>query len=148
RRITQDFAGRWHFNTSIAALMELVNALQASTGSVSEAARVETVRLLLLMLQPFAPFLTQELWQRLGEEGAVARAAWPEYDAGLAKEEAAEIIVQVNGKLRARLTLPVTADAAEMEGAARAHERIAPLLDGKAPRQVITVPGRLVNFVL
>ncbi|MGH9478010.1 MAG: leucine--tRNA ligase [Terriglobales bacterium] len=148
RRISQDFAGRWHFNTSIAALMELVNALQASEGSVSEAARAETVRLLLLMLQPFAPFLTQELWQRLGYAGAVALAAWPEYDTALAEEETVEIIVQVNGKLRARLKLPAAVEAAEMETAARAHERVAPLLDGKPPRQVITVPGRLINFVL
>jgi leucyl-tRNA synthetase len=148
RRITRDFEGRWHFNTSIAALMELVNAWQASDADLSPAARREVARLLLLMLAPFAPFLAQELWQRLGEAGNVALQPWPAFDAELAREEQIEIIVQVNGKLRARLNAAPEAEAAELERAARAHERIAPLLAGQTPRQVVVVPGRLVNFVL
>ncbi|MGH9482254.1 MAG: leucine--tRNA ligase [Terriglobales bacterium] len=148
RRITTDFDGRWHFNTSIAALMELVNLLQAEQDRLSGAAFTEVVRLLLLMLAPFAPFLTQELWQRRGQAGAIALASWPEFDPKLAQEEETEIVVQVNGKLRARVSLPNGAGPEEQERAARAHERIAPLLAGKLPRQVVVVPGRLVNFVL
>ena len=148
RRITRDFEGRWHFNTSIAALMELVNEWQARDAELSTEARRQVRGLLLAMLAPFAPFLAQELWQRLGHAGEIGRERWPAYDPELAREEEIEIIVQVNGKLRARLKAAPEAEAAELEQAARGHERIAPLLEGKTPRQVVVVPGRLVNFVI
>ncbi len=148
RRITRDFEGRWHFNTSIAALMELVNAWQAGDGELSAGARGEVSRMLLMMLAPFAPFLAHELWRRAGHTGEIGREPWPAFDAELAREDEIEIIVQVNGKLRARLKAAPETEAAELERAARAHERIAPLLAGATPRQVVVVPGRLVNFVL
>ncbi|MGH9395202.1 MAG: class I tRNA ligase family protein, partial [Terriglobales bacterium] len=148
QRITRDFEGRWHFNTSIAGLMELVNEHYACEGALSPAAAAESIRLLLLMLAPFAPFMAQELWTRRGESGAIALAPWPQADAELAREEALEVVVQVNGKLRARIAVPPGTDAAALEALARSHEKIVPWLAGKTPRQVIAVPGRLVNFVL
>jgi leucyl-tRNA synthetase len=148
RRITRDFEGRWHFNTSIAALMELVNEWQARDAELSAAARSEVARLLLLMLAPFAPLLAHELWRRLGHASEIGLEPWPEFDAELAREEEIEVVVQVNGKLRARLRVAPDAESSELERAARAHERIAPLLEGRTPRQVVVVPGRLVNFVL
>lgn len=148
RRMTADFESRWHFNTSIAGLMELVNAIYGAEGELSEPVRRELVRLLLLMLAPLAPFLAQEVWTRLGESGAIARQPWPKFDAALAQEESIEVVVQVNGKLRARLSVAPETDQQDLEAAARAHEKIAPLLAGKTPRQVVVVPGRLVNFVL
>ncbi|MGH9519145.1 MAG: class I tRNA ligase family protein [Terriglobales bacterium] len=148
RRITHDFDGRWHFNTSIAALMELLNELLAGEAVLSPAARNEVTRLLLLMLQPFAPFVAQELWQRRGESGMIARAHWPEYEARLGEEDEVEIMIQVNGKLRDRMRAPRNAGREELEEAARGQEKIRALLDGRTPRQVIVVPGRLVNIVL
>ncbi|MGH9476988.1 MAG: leucine--tRNA ligase [Terriglobales bacterium] len=148
RRMSADLEGRWHFNTSIAGLMELVNALYAGEAELSGAARAELARLLLLMLAPFAPFLAQELWQRSGREGAIALQAWPAYDAGLAREETVEIVVQVNGKLRARLRAAPGAADDELVAAARTHAQVQPLLQGQTPRQVVVVAGRLVNFVL
>ena len=148
RRMTQDFDNRWHFNTSIAALMELVNALYAADADLSLAARAELLRLLLLMLAPFAPFMTQELWQRKEMPGLVCRTAWPEFDAQMARDEEIEIVVQVNGKVRARLPLPPGLTGDDLRHAASTHAKIVPLLDGKQPRQVIVVPDRLVNFVL
>ncbi len=148
RRIGGDFEGRWHFNTSIAALMELVNEFYAREGQLSAAARAECLRLLLLMLAPFAPFLAQELWQRLGHAGAIAVVRWPEFNPELAREPQVEIVVQINGKVRARLAAPPDSDQALVEGLARADAKLQPLLQGQAPKSVVFVPGRLINFVL
>jgi leucyl-tRNA synthetase len=148
RRMTQDFDGRWHFNTSIAALMELVNALYAGDADLAPATRAELQRLVLLMLAPFAPFVAQELWHRQGREGLVCRAAWPAFDPVLAREEEIEVVVQVNGKVRARLSMAPDSAEDELRQAAATHPKIVPLLDGKQPRHVVVVPGRLVNFVL
>src|SRR6185437_484802 len=147
-KVTRDFEGRWHFNTSIAALMELVNEFYACEGKLSPAAHAQAMRMLLLMLAPFAPFLAHELWQRLGHRTQIGLEDWPAFDPQLAREELIEVVVQVNGKLRARIAVPPGTAAAGLEAAARAHEKIAPLLAGVVPRQVVAVPGRLVNFVL
>ncbi|MDE3164007.1 MAG: class I tRNA ligase family protein, partial [Acidobacteriota bacterium] len=103
-KITQDFEGRWHFNTCVAAIMELVNELQAAdaqlaAGEVAAPVMHELLRTLVLLLAPFAPYLAAELWQTLGEEGAVLRAPWPGSNAELAREDELEIPVQINGKL-------------------------------------------------
>jgi len=103
-KITQDFSGRWHFNTCVAAIMELVNEIQAAdaelaSGAVSPAVIQELLRSLVLLLAPFAPFLTAELWEALGGEGNVLRAPWPVSNPELAKENEKEIPVQINGKL-------------------------------------------------
>jgi leucyl-tRNA synthetase len=105
-KITLDFEGRWHFNTCVAAIMELVNELQSAdaqlaAGEIPAAVVRELVRTLVLLLAPFAPFLASELWQELGEEGAVLRAPWPESDPELAREDEIEIPVQINGRLTA-----------------------------------------------
>ncbi len=118
QRITDDFTGRWHFNTSISALMELVNEMYAYEDSVQrggEAAPLplvaDTQRKVVLMLAPFAPYLAHELWEMLGESSDLLRAPWPKYDPALTKEEEVEIAIQVNGKIRSRIVVP--ADASE-----------------------------------
>ncbi|MFP5206656.1 MAG: leucine--tRNA ligase, partial [Acidobacteriota bacterium] len=103
-KITHDFQGRWHFNTCVAAIMELVNEMQAadaqlSSGEVPAAVVGELLRDLVLLLAPFAPFLAAELWEELGERGAILRAPWPKSDPALAREDEIEIPVQINGKL-------------------------------------------------
>jgi len=152
-KITLDFSGRWHFNTSIAAIMELVNELTAaeaamSSGEVPGAVVAELLRSLVLMLAPFAPFLAAELWSELGEEGEVLRTPWPVSDAELAKENEIEIPVQVNGKLRAVIRVAADADNATIEAAALADEKIVEWLAGKTPAKIIIVPGKLVNLVV
>ncbi|HXE30400.1 MAG TPA: leucine--tRNA ligase [Terriglobales bacterium] len=148
QRLTHDFDGRWHFNTSIAALMELVNEIYARSTELSGGARQEALRLLVLMLAPFAPFLSQELWTRFGHTGAVGLEPWPGFDPELAREEAVEIVVQVNGKLRTRLAVPRDSAQAEIEAMARTHPKVQPLLPAGARPHVIFVPGRLLNFVV
>jgi leucyl-tRNA synthetase len=152
-KITQDFGGRWHFNTSIAAIMELVNELVAAevalgSGEVSPAVVAELLRSLVLLIAPFAPFLTAELWAELGEPGDVLRTSWPVSDAALAKEDEIEIPVQVNGKLRAVVRVASDADKAALEAAALADEKVLEWLDGKTPFKIIVVPGKLVNLVV
>jgi len=152
-KITLDFAGRWHFNTSIAAIMELVNELTAAeaalgSGEVSAAVVAESLRSLVLLIAPFAPYLAAELWEELGEEGDVLRTPWPASDAALAKEDEIEIPVQVNGKLRSIVRVAADADKGALEAAALADEKVLEWLGGKTPVKVIIVPAKLVNLVV
>jgi leucyl-tRNA synthetase len=152
-KITLDFEGRWHFNTCVAAIMELVNDLQAAdaqleAGEIPAPVMGELLRTLVLLLAPFAPFLAAELWERLGEEGAVLCAPWPKSDPLLAKEDELEIPVQINGRLATVVRVPAGADAKTIEAAALADERVRTRTAGKTLVKVIVVPGRAVNLVV
>jgi leucyl-tRNA synthetase len=147
-KISADFDNRWHFNTSIAALMELMNELQACETSLSPAVRRECARTLTLLLAPFAPFAAEELWAELGEAGPVFKQGWPVFNEDLAREEALEIPVQVNGKLRARIVVSHTATKEEQEQAALADEKVQANLAGKQVVKIIVLPGKLVNIVV
>jgi leucyl-tRNA synthetase len=153
RKITQDFDGRWHFNTSIAAIMELLNALYAAedriaSGEIPPTKVREWSRTLVLMLAPFAPYLAFELWERLGQPTNLLRESWPRFDESLAKEEELELAVQVNGKLRATIKVPAGATEEQVRSAALADEKVKPWTDGKQIVKLIVVPGKLVNIVV
>jgi leucyl-tRNA synthetase len=154
KRVTDDFQGRWHFNTCIAAIMELVNELygaeeHAAKGSeIPPSLLVEVQRTLVLLLGPFAPYLAHELWEVLGEKGSLLKAPWPKYDAALAKEDEVEIPVQINGKLRSRVVVPADSSEDFVKERALADEKIAAMLAGKQIVKVIYVPGKLVNIVI
>jgi leucyl-tRNA synthetase len=152
-KITQDFEGRWHFNTCVAAIMELVNALQdadakLASGEIPAPVVRELLRTLTLLLQPFAPFLAAELWEQLGETGSILRAPWPKSDPELAQEDEIEIPVQINGKLASVVRVAAGSDAKAIEAAARADEKVQARAAGKAIVKVIVVPGRAVNLVV
>jgi leucyl-tRNA synthetase len=152
-KITLDFEGRWHFNTCVAAIMELVNDLQAAdaqlaAGDVSPAVMHELLRSLVLLLAPLAPYLAAELWEELGGQGAVLRQLWPKSDPGLAKEDEIEIPVQINGKLITVVRVPAGADVKTIEAAALADEKVQSRSAGKTVAKVIVVPGRAVNLVV
>jgi leucyl-tRNA synthetase len=152
-RITLDFEGRWHFNTCVAAIMELVNELQAAdaqlaAGEVPASVVRELLRSLVLLLAPFAPYLAAELWEALGEEGSVLRVSWPVSDPELAKEDELEIPVQINGKLVTVVRVAADADAKAIEAAALADEKVKSRTAGKTVAKVIVVPGKLVNLVV
>jgi leucyl-tRNA synthetase len=134
------------FNTSIARITELNNAVTAAypDGGAPRA----LAEALVLMLAPLAPHVAEELWSRLGHMTSVAHAPFPEVDESLLVDETIEIPVQVNGKVRALIHVPADADAAAMEAAARADEKVVAALDGRETRRVVAVPGRLVNFVV
>jgi len=152
-KITLDFEGRWHFNTCVAAIMELVNEIQAAdaqlaAGEVPPAVVLELLRSLVLLLAPFAPHLVAELWEELGEEDSILRAPWPRSDPGLAKEDELEIPVQINGKLVTVTRVAADADVKTIEAAALAEEKVQARIAGKTVAKVIVVPRKLVNLVL
>ncbi len=150
RKVTDDMGRRQTFNTAIAANMELLNAL-AKFDDVSEqgrAVRQEALELVVLMLAPMVPHICQELWSALGHAEAVVGAGWPAVDESALVKESIELVVQVNGKLRSRITVPVTADKAAVESAALADPAVQRYLEGQPLRKVIVVPGKLVNLVV
>ncbi|MCL6565204.1 MAG: leucine--tRNA ligase [Acidobacteriia bacterium] len=151
RRVTQDFERRWHFNTSVAALMELTNTLQEQEPleqGVQPAVLKEVFELLLQMLAPMAPHIAEELWEMLGHKELLANHPWPEYHPKLAEEERLEIVVQVNGKLRGRVSVESGLSESELRERALADPRIAQLVAGKTLRKAIVIPDKLVNLVV
>jgi leucyl-tRNA synthetase len=148
KKVTEDLDGL-RFNTGISALMVFIN--EAITW---ETKPVAVLRDFLILLQPFAPHLAEELWSKLHAPStrqhvtALAYAAWPQFDLALLVEDTLEVPVQVNGKLRDVLRVPANASAAELEAAAKASEKVKPFLEGKTIRKVIVLPKRLVNIVV
>jgi leucyl-tRNA synthetase len=153
KRVTDDFQGRWHFNTCISAIMELTNTLQSAEDAIGKKAipiplLADAQRSLVLLLAPFAPYLAHELWEMLGEKGSLLKAPWPKYDAVFAKEEEVEIPVQVNGKLRGRVVVQADASQEVVVERALADEKMKSAIAGKQIVKTIFVPGKLLNFVV
>jgi len=141
---------RHHFNTSIAAIMELTNAIQTYLGASHEFERMTlgfSIRALLLLLFPFAPHITSELWQIAGFDGRIDEQSFPEFDPAALQKDEVELALQVNGKVRSKLVVPTSADKAAIEAAALQDERVQQFLEGRTPKKVIVVPGKLVNVV-
>ena len=148
------------FNTAIAAMMEFINLVYKCTYGVRDESdgpakhfvnafmsRSQAERFV-VVLSPFAPHLAEELWQRLGHDGSIACAPWPAYDEAMLAEDTIEMAVQVNGKNRARITVPADADNDAVLAAALAEPRIIELAAGRKIIKKIVVPGRLVNLVV
>jgi len=148
RKVTDDLE-RLRFNTMIAALMEFTNYLAKAKemGSIADLAWKEAVDTLLLLLAPTAPHLTEELWQR-GHDYSIHNQSWPQWDEELAKDEEITLVVQVNGKLRDRITVSASITEVEAKEKALESQRVAPYLKDKEATKIIYVPGRLVNLVV
>lgn len=148
RRVT-DGLENFRFNTAIAALMEMKNAMQSMKASMNgSAAWAEAQQTMLLLLAPFMPHISEELWERIGQPYSIHQQSWPEFDPELAAEEEITLIVQVNGKVRDRIQVPADISAEDAKSTALASESVQGFMNGKQPRDVIYVPGRLVNIVL
>jgi leucyl-tRNA synthetase len=154
RVVTADYEA-FHWNTMVARLMELTNTLfhYRGTSVAGGPAWDEAIRLLLLMLAPAAPHVTEELWARRLEATSdpwvsIHEQPWPEVDEAAAAEETREVPIQVNGKLRDKVTVPVAIEPAELERLALAQPRVAALLAGRTPERVVNAGGRLVNIVV
>jgi leucyl-tRNA synthetase len=151
KRVTDDVTQRFNFNTAVSAVMELVNALylyKDQAHSPNRRLLSEILSVLLRLLAPFVPHITEELWSITGRSGSVHQAPWPEYDSRAAKASQVEIIVQANGKIRDKLTMPAGAAVRLIEEAALALPRIRELTGGKEIVKVICVPDKLVNIVV
>jgi leucyl-tRNA synthetase len=160
KRITADLEQRQHLNTAVSALMELVNELYAFDVAAGQAAPdprsktqalavfKEAIEALILMLSPFAPHTAEELWERMGHAGGLVKAPWPVYDPEVAKADEIVVPVQVNGKVRARLTVAATLTEAELRERALADPAVKSHTAGKTIKTVVVAKGKLVNVVV
>jgi leucyl-tRNA synthetase len=153
KSVTRDIDARFHFNTAISGIMELVNTIygikdqlkfDVTTCSVMRFA-LETI---VVLLSPFVPHIADELWEMLGHGGSVLTVSWPEYREDAIKEEEALIVVQVNGKVRSRFTIVADADDEAIKSAALANDRIVSYIAGRKVKKVIVVKKKLVNIVV
>ncbi|HZD95659.1 MAG TPA: leucine--tRNA ligase [Candidatus Sulfotelmatobacter sp.] len=153
KRVTEDFQGRWHFNTSVAAIMEFVNELygvedEIAAGKFPPELLADAQRSLVLLIAPFAPYIAAELWEKLGETGTLLRQPWPAYDAALAKEDEITYAVQINGKLRSHVVMPAESPEETVREHVLADEKVRSAMESKQVVKVIVVPGKLVNVVV
>jgi leucyl-tRNA synthetase len=149
-KVSDDIGRRYTFNTAIAAVMELINGLarfedDSPQGRVVMREAVETV---VRLLAPVVPHICQALWEALGHEDLIADAAWPAADPAALERNRLDIVVQVNGKLRGRLSLPAGASQSAIEAAAQADDNVRRFIEGRPIKKIIVVPDRLVNIVV
>jgi leucyl-tRNA synthetase len=155
QKVTHDIEHDFHFNTAISAVMELVNGLhdfeRASLDGMARPERAallrEAVETTLLLLGPVSPHITEELWAALGHRESLFTRAWPTADPASLARDAVEIVLQVDGRVRGRLSAPVDAPEAAIREQALADSKVRPWLDGRQVAKVVVVPGRLVNIV-
>lgn len=149
KKVTEDAGGRFSFNTAISSIMELVNALyKYKQGEVNVPLMNDAIEKLILILNPFVPHITEELWNDLGHEDRVYQQNWPEFDPAALELETVEIIVQVNGKLKDKMAFEKNAEKSAIEEAALASERVRDAIAGKSVVKTIVVPNKLINFVV
>jgi len=153
QKVGEDIEKRFHFNTAISAVMELVNQLyqfdmRKNEDKFRAAAFKEAAQAVVLLLSPMVPHMCEELWQILGNKESIAKASWPGFDPDAVKTDEVEIVVQVNGKLRGRINTGVKTPKDEIEKAALECEQVKPWLEGKEIKKVIAVPGKLVSIVV
>ena len=142
KAVTDDI-DRLSFNTAISRMMEFTNFM-----SSQETRSKSVLEQFVLLLNPFAPHIAEELWNALGHQNTLTFEPWPTWDPALLVEDTVEVPVQFNGKLRAKITVPANSDAAALEALARADEAVQKNLEGKTVVKVVAVPGRMVNFVV
>ena len=150
-RMTTDISEKFHFNTAIAASMELLNAIsyfEITEQEITKKAAFRAVRTLLLLLSPMAPHLMEEIWNRLGYTESITLQSWPEYDKEAAAFEEVTVVIQVNGKVRSRMQVPAEADEETLKEKALSNDRIRKYTEGKTIHKLICVPKKLVNIVV
>ncbi len=151
KKVTGDLDGKFNFNTAISAIMELINSMyqykEANT-SIHQELKEELLKDVLLLLSPFTPHITEELWHGLGFEGSVHAQNWPAYDEAALVVDEVEIAVQVNGKVREKITISINMDKKELETQALALPRVTEFTEGKTVVKVITIPNKIVNIVV
>ena len=151
KKVTEDLDGKFNFNTAISSIMELVNAMyqfKDSHDTVQADLGHELVEKLLLMLAPFTPHITEELWHEVGKTGSIHQQDWPIYEEAALVIDEVEIAVQVNGKVRDKMTIPVDMPKADLEAQALALDRVKEFTDGKTVAKVIIIPNKIVNIVV
>ena len=150
KRVTDDAGTRFNFNTAISAIMELVNGLYQyrELPDCNKAVMAEAVDTLILVLAPFIPHVTEELWQAVGHDSSVHKQQWPVVDEQALVADEVTVIVQINGKVRDKIVMPINVDKAEAEKIALSQPKIADMVAGKAIKKVVVVPNKLINIVV
>ena len=154
KKVTEDVENRFHFNTAISAVMELVNSLYSmepqrkDPGPQIAAMMREAVETVVVLLSPFVPHVCEELWEALGRRDSVCQVSWPKYDEEAIRDEEVRMVIQVNGKLRSRITVGAHASEEEIRAAVMGQERIQEILQGQAIKKFVLVPKKLVNLVV
>jgi len=154
KKVTEDVDRRFHFNTAVAAVMEMTNELSRVTGEDADnspdvsSALVDAIRTVVILLSPFVPHIAEELWEALGEKPGMTRLTWPTFDPAMLEQEETVIVIQVNGKKRAEITVPVDLPEEEVKKAALAESNVKKFVEGKTVRKMVVVPGKLLNVVV
>ena len=149
KKVSDDIGERFNFNTAISTIMELVNEMyRYKEGTVNPDLFGAAIKDLIIMLAPFVPHVTEEMWEHLGYEGSVHDQNWPEYDEKALVKDTVEIVVQVNGKIKEKLDIAGGLSREEMEKTAMENEKVKGLIEGKNVVKVIAVPGKLINIVV
>jgi leucyl-tRNA synthetase len=150
QRVTDDYSRRLQFNTAIAAVMELLNALAkvADNAPSARAVKQEALETAVLLLFPIVPHICDALWRGLRPGADIANERWPQVDAAALVQDEIELVIQVNGKLRGNITVPKDAAHEAIEKLALANENVRRFVDGQTVKKVVVVPGRLVNIVV
>ncbi len=151
KKVTEDLDGRFNFNTAISTVMELVNAMyqyKDKCETINAGLAQELEEKLLLLLAPFTPHITEELWHEIGREGSIHQQDWPTYEEAALAVDEVELAVQVNGKVRDKLTVPVAIDNDELQALAMALPKVQEFTNGKTVVKVIVIPKKIVNIVV
>ncbi len=148
KKVTEDIEERFNFNTAISAIMEMVNVLYASIDkNISKVVKTEALENLLILLSPFAPHITEELWERIGKTQSIHLMPWPEYDEEVLIEDEIEIVIQVNGKVRSRINVQRNIGKQDVEQMALSDDKVKDFLKDMKIVKTIVIPGKLVNIV-
>jgi len=154
KKVGEDINNRFHFNTAVAAIMEMTNEIsrigpeEANASPEIASALQEALRTIVILLSPFVPHVAEELWEALGEKPGMVRVSWPSFDPELLKQDEVAIVVQVNGRKRAEITVPSAASEDEVKQAAMAESNVQRFVEGKTIRKMVLVPGKLLNVVV
>ena len=148
RRVTEDLS-KFKFNTALAALMEMTNAMSKfwDDQNISRNDWLKTIEKLTLLVAPMAPHIAEEIWKIINQEYSIHNQKWPDWDPDIAADEVFTMVVQVNGKLRDRLEVPVSINESDARTVALSSERVSTYISGKELRRMIYVPGKLLNIV-
>ena len=149
KKVSDDIGERFNFNTAISTIMEMVNEMyRYKEGDVNAGLYAAAIKNLIIILAPFVPHVTEEMWEHLGYGGSVHEQSWPEYDESALVKDTVEIVVQINGKIKEKINIAGDLSREEMEKIAMENDKVKGLTDGKNVVKVIAVPGKLINIVV
>ena len=149
KKVTEDLEREFHFNTAISAIMELVNEIyKAREQNVDTAAIKEALEATVILLSPFVPHMAEEMWQRLGKENSIFKIPWPTYDKAMIRQESVLIIAQINGRVRAKITLPRDIEEEKLKKIILQDEKVARRIGDRPLKKFFVVPNKLVNIVI